>query len=1045
MNRLTDFSMKNVAALFIIMALLFGGGLYSASTLKVENFPDISFPVVSVTTIYQGSPEDVMEDVTKPLEEAVSNLEDVKNVTSTSTDQYSSIIIEFTQGVDTDKKKADVEDAISNVRLPSGAEEPTAATFGMASIPSYYLTLQGKDGMSQAELDRIYEDVLENELESLDGLDHFDVIGNRTTSMDIRLNADAINVYGFTPGQVAQLIQANLSNGPAGSVKVHGTSKVMRVTGNIDSLYALQSMELPSPIGGMLTLSQIAEVEAISESKYISRLNDDPAIALILYKSSNANAVEFSDGIKNRIEMWKADYPQIEYHTLYDAAVEVKKSINGMLKEGVVGALLASLMILVFLRNIRMTLIVLVSIPLSILITLLMMSYFNITLNIMTLGGMFIAIGRVVDDSIVVIENIYSRLAKAIEDGESAIKLATKEVGSAITSSTLATVGVFAPMGMVTGIAGEIFRPFALTLACALMASLLVALTVIPMLAKLLVANQANLGNHEGDQKEGKVLAFYRKCLEWALNNGKKTMAGSALLLVVSVAAIVPNLSMAFIPESGSDRTVYFTIKLPNEYSLEATDTEVKELEALLSEAKTEKGEPLFRYVESLIGYDGAQGVNVGVNEAVSYRAQIFVEVLGEENVKTVKDEYTALMLETLPQGAEVRPFGLAGDPATATTDFRYMVKGDDQQKLREAAQLIREELEQYPELSEIQDSLSDAKTEIKVEVDQGKARLYGLNAAMVRETAAAWIGESSIGEVKLNGEMYDTVVKVNERDIETPEQIGRIALRTSTGALVYLNEIATVTEIESPVNISREKQQQVLSISASIESDNKGGVSAAIAAELDKIELPEGVSREVAGVSQDIEESFSQLFVAMGAAVFVVYLIMVLAFGNAGAPFAILFSLPLAAIGGLLGLFLTRQSLDVTSMIGFMMLIGIVVTNAIVLIDRAQQLRESGYTVRHALIEAGLERFRPIIMTAVATIAALLPLALGFSEGTLISKGLSVVVIGGLTTSTVLTLVVVPVAYEMIEASKRRMSGWFGRGKRKPAAVRQERGSSSV
>jgi multidrug efflux pump subunit AcrB len=379
-----------------------------------------------------------------------------------------------------------------------------------------------------------------------------------------------------------------------------------------------------------------------------------------------------------------------------------------------------------------------------------------------------------------------------------------------------------------------------------------------------------------------------------------------------------------------------------------------------------------------------------------------------------------------------VTPGSLAGGGGGfSSTDFSYSLKGDDQEALVRSAAVVKEKLKEFPELTDVKDSLSDSKTEVKITVDQAKARSFGLSAATVRESARAWIQKEELGDLKFDNVLYTTTVQLAKSDKNSLEQLGKMPLQASNGSIIYLNEIAKLQEVQAPAALSREDRSQVVKITAGIDSADKGTVSSRVSLALAGVELPEGVSREVKGVSADIEESFTQLFVAMAVAVMIVYLIMVLAFGNASAPFAILFSLPLAVIGGLLGLVVSGESLNITSLIGFMMLIGIVVTNAIVLIDRAQQLRKEGYTVRHALIEAGLVRLRPIIMTAGATIVAMLPLALGFSHGTLISKGLAVVVIGGLTTSTLLTLVVVPVVYELIEAFKSRLAGRY---QRKPA-----------
>ncbi len=1018
--------MKNVSALFIIMLLLFGSGIYASGELKKENMPDISFPVVVVTTQYAGAPKDVMDEITDPIEEKLAGVEDIDSMSSTSSDNNSMIIIMFKQDVDIDKKKQDIESLLTEVRLPASASTPKASTFGASSMASNYLVVYADNGMSQTELDKVYRDTIEPGLESIKGLDHMDVIGARDTSLDIELDAGALAAFGLSPSQVSNAISAAVTKSPIGSVKLNGNDKMARVTGDIDTLYALEQLEIVTGKGDIVKLSQVAKVKAITESDFKGRLDGKPAIGLILYKAGSANAVDFSDDIHNQLESWHQTLPNVVFKSTYDSADQIRDSINGMLKEGIVGALLASLMILVFLRNVRMTLIVLVSIPLSILITLLLMWQFDLTLNTMTLGGMFIAVGRVVDDAIVVIENIYASLEKAQARNESVIALATKQVSMAITSSTLATVGVFAPMGMVSGIVGAVFRPFAITLACALLASLVVAVTVIPMLAKILVLRGAKNVKAHDETKPSRFTSFYENVLKWTLMNRIKTLLISGLLFAVTLAATIPMLNVSFLPSSEASRTMYFSLKFPYETSFEATDEKTRELENMLMETKDSRGEPVFKFVEGLVGYSGND------DERTPYASQIYLEVNENVDPDKVKEQVKVFIVSELPQGSEVEPRSLGNDFGGTTTDFSYSLKGEDQDQLVKAAALVKEKLHTFPELSEIEDNLSDAKTEVEIAVDQKKARAYGLTAASVRDTARAWIQKQSIGDLKLDNETYTTTVSLDKSDKDTLEKLGNLPLTGVNGTTVYLKEIAKVSEIQSAAALTREDQQQLVKVTAKINADNKNGVSQQVTTALNALELPDGVSREVKGVSADINESFSQLFMAMGVAVCVVYLIMVLAFGNAGAPFAILFSLPLAAIGGLLGLVLTGEALNVTSMIGFMMLIGIVVTNAIVLIDRAQQLREEGYTVRQALLEAGKVRLRPIIMTAGATIMALIPLALGLSgEGALIGKGLGVVVIGGLTTSTILTLVVVPVVYEMIEGLKNRVSRRFNRTKK--------------
>ncbi|MDF2659561.1 MAG: transporter [Paenibacillus sp.] len=1014
MNKLTSFSMKNVAAVLIICAILFGAGGLSAVSLKQETMPDISLPMVFVTTVYTAPPRDVMEDVSKPIEKAIAGADGVKKIHSTSSDNFSMIQVELENGRKPEDAKQDIESLLANVKLPQKADKPQVLTFGFGSIPVYNLAISGTNGMSQEELDRIFNDIFEPTLGTITGLDHVDAIGNQEALLKLKLDLNAILNYGLTPNQVSQSIQASIISSPAGSVTFAGNNQMVRIRSDLDSLYSLENMKITTAAGNTVLLNQIAKVEAISESTFFARLNGEPAIAVSLFKTKDANTVQFAAQIDELVEQWKTEYPNITFTTIMNQAVEVKKSINGMLKEGAIGAFLAAAMILLFLRNVRMTLIVLVSIPLSVLLTLLVMSGLDITLNIMTLGGLTIAIGRVVDDSIVVIENIYSELQKSQERNESVIKLATARVASAITSSTITTVGVFAPIAMVGGILGDIFRPFAITLVVSLLASLLVALTVIPMLAKLLVLNSGNIQHHEST--DGKFMQAYKRIIGWALDNPKKTVLTSVLLLVVTIGGTVPFLGSEFIPESMNGKEMQFNISMQRETSMETMDAKVKEIEALLAEQKDPMGNPAFTYVESMVGYDNS-------DDRVPYKSIILTSSSEDSDPTALVKEMEEKIARLMPNGSEVTG-NLAASAGMGTgEDFAYLLKGDDLLQLEAGAALIKQKMEEFPELTDIKDSLSEKKTEVEVKVDQNKARLYGLTAAQVLESVSSWLSEVKLGEYRFDNTVFNVTIMLDDHYKDSLLKLGQFQIRTPTNMIVNLTDVAQVRQADAPTSITRENQEQYVKITAAIDSKNKGGVSGKVSLALKEVELPGGVRTETQGVNDDIQSSIEQMLLAMAAAVCIVYLVMVLAFGNASAPFVILFSLPLAAIGGFLGLFLTGQTINVTSLIGFLMLIGVVVTNAIVLIDRVQQNEEAGMGTRESLMEAGMSRFRPIIMTAGATIMAMMPMALGFSEGALISKGLSVVVIGGLTTSTILTLVVVPVMYELIANMKSRFS----------------------
>lgn len=1015
MKGIIRFSMNKASAMLIMIAILFGAGFYSAGSLKLENMPDVSFPLVVISTAYPASPEDVMSQVSKPIEDKIANVEGIEMLSSTSSDSGSEVMVRFTQGVDTDKKKQDLESMIQGIPLPMEASRPIVSTLGFASIPAYYLAVYADKGLTQSDLDSLYKSELKPGFASIKGVDHVDTIGARKTSLDIGLKADALNAYGLSPADITAAIQASLASGTVGTIKLDGNTQMVRVTGELNSIYSMNHLELVSSQGQSLLLKDLAEIKAVTESEFISRVDGKPAIGINLYKTQTANAVEFSDETNALLEKWELTHPDITFKKVYDSADEVRDSISGLLREGTIGVVLASLIILLFLRNLRMTAIVLVSIPLSILITFIMMNYLGLTLNIMSLGGIFISVGRIVDDSIVVIENIYTNLQKAKERNQSVLLLAVSQVSMAITSSTLVTVGVFLPIAFVSGLIGEFFRPFALTVACALMASLLVALTVIPLLAKLMVLRGVNLGSHK-EEETGKTAAYYEKILTWCLNHRFKTLLLSGIAFIATLFITIPNLAVNNMSDGEAGRQLSFTIKLPYDTSLESADAQSKQVENVLKQAKDDKAQPVFNFVESLVGYGGT-------DKQLPYMVQINTEVSEEAEPKKIKDQYKDLILAELPKGTEVTADSLSGGGGGLGTDFSYVLSGDNQQMLEQAAAQVKAKIKEFPELANIKDTLGDAKTQVVATVSQTKAKKFGLSTAAIQNTVRSWIEQTEMGSIRFDNILYTVEVQLSSEDKDSLEQLSKVPLRTSSGAIVYLSEVAKIEKVAAPISLQREKQKQVVSITASIDSADKAAISSKIVTALGAIELPEGVTSSAGGVSEDIAKNFSQLFVSMGAAIAIVYLIMVLCFGNARSPFAILFSLPLAVIGGLLGLMISNEAINITSLIGFMMLIGIVVTNAIVLLDRAQQLMVEGYSVRTALLEAGRVRLRPIIMTAAATIVAMIPLALGLSHGTLISKGLAVVVIGGLTTSTILTLVVVPVIYELLDSIRKRLT----------------------
>ncbi|MBE1440626.1 efflux RND transporter permease subunit [Paenibacillus sp. OAS669] len=1014
MLRITQFSMKNLSAILIIAIMLTIGGMYSATLLKIESLPRMENSLVFIETAYPAPPEDVLKDVTKKLEEKVQGLDGLKKLSSVSSNNFSQITLELEDGVSAKEAKKEVESLIQSVKLPDDAEKPKVLNQGIVSVPVYYLSLYGKEDVSQAELSRLLDDVFLPGFRTIRGLDRIETIGNSEATVKIKLNADAINQFDMTPSQVAQYIEAWLISKPAGEVEFDGSSEMIRVKGGLNTLYALTLMKVTSPSGDLLNLNQIAKIEAIDDSKFISRLNGSPAIAVHLYKTDSANVVEFTKQADQLIKIWKQQYPALSFDIVINGAVEINNSVSGMLREGILGALLAAFIILVFLRNIRMTSIVLVSIPLSMLITFILMQVFDITLNIMTLGGMVIAIGRVVDDSIVVIENIYSQLQKKQEREDSVILFATKQVSAAITSSTITTVAVFLPLGLVSDPAGTILAQFALTVTCALMASLVVALSIIPLMAKVFVLRQKKLPVHE--EKAGRFTAKYSRLLLWSLNHKVKTLTVAVILLVGSIGIAAPFVKIVFLPDSEIDKTVSFEIQAPHDTSLSAMDDRMKQLETMLIEVKDPKGEPVFSKIEVLIGFNWEE-------KDFPNRAVLIAVVNDSLPAREMMKQFQTKIQYELPADYKVYSRIISALGISPSNSYEYRLIGNNSANLREASEKISNAMRNNPDLSNVRDSFSDSKTELEVLVDLNKARIYGVTAAQVLQTVHSWIDEIEMKKIMFDNTEFQTYVGVDPLHVNDVRKLGELRIKTANGVTVELHDIAKIKRIASPTSIFRENQQQYAAVTATINGQDTGGISNKVTAELDALELPAGVVSKVQGASLDIAKPFGEMLGVMVASIFVIYVIMVLTFGNAGSPFAILFSLPFATIGGIGSLVIFDEPLGISSLFGFLMLIGIVVTNAIVLIDRVQQLQEEGMETRTALLEAGTTRLRPILMTAAATIISLLPLVLGHGGGAVISKGLALVVMGGLTTSTLLTLVVVPCMFEIVEHIKMRFT----------------------
>lgn len=1015
MKSLVKFSLKNTAAMIILLVLLTGTAIMTTMTLQKEKMPNIKYPYVQVNTIYPGSPENVLNNVTIPIEETLSGLQGVETIVSTSDENISIVGLRLMPDQKPEEVKERVNSLLMNVNLPSQAQRPVVSTQGLATQPFYYLSMNIKEGTNVEKLNILKEDILP-ELKSIQGVENVFTVGNQERIVSIKLDLSKLSSNGIVPEMVANAIESSLMGGAVGRVNVDNGSQLVRFSTTLTDLNDLKDIKIVNNDQQSVSVGDVSSVEEVLDTKYLSSFNGNPSIMFMLFKSADGNVVEIDKKLSSLINNWEEEFQEVSFQTTINEAVDTNKSINGMVLEGTLGALLAAVMILLFLRNVRLTLVVIVSIPLSILLGLIGMSIFGVSLNLMTLGGLAIAVGRVVDDSIVVVENIYSQLLKRQEREESVILFGTRQVASAIVSSTLATAAVFVPLTFVSGVVGDVFKPFAITLICALLASLIVSVTFIPMLVKIMVLRQVKFKDNVTSVKEKTVVRKYKSLLNTFLNHKKKVLLATAVVFVGSLIITIPTLPVAFMPSSDSERIVFFDIDLPHETSITNNEENMKKIEALLLEAEDSSGNRLFTKTQTLVGFN----YETNVNEVYPYKSLIITEVSEGNKVKEVMDTYGDLIQSNLPKDSAVDQWVYSLNPAGQEALFYYILSGDSMEALQESANLIKKEMESYDELVQISDTLNNFKNEVIIEIKEQEAEANGIKAADIITQVQPYLNTSILGsKITFNEEDYQVQVEVMEEDINSIDKINNLSV-VSSNQVINLSDVAEVRMIEAPVQIYRENSTQVVVITGKINGEDQAGISNKLYNELAKVDLPSGVERNLGGISDSIAESFNQMFIAMFVSVLAVYLVLVLTFKNASAPFAILFSLPLALIGGLYGLMITGNSINVTTLIGFLMLIGIVVTNAIVLIDRVEQYRTQNMDVRKAIIEASVTRIKPIIMTAGATMIALIPLALGISESTVMSQGLAVVVIGGLLTSTLLTLIIVPVVYELLNSFRK-------------------------
>lgn len=1005
---IVDFVLKNKLAVWIITILLILGGMYSGTKMKMESLPDVSIPYMIVSTVYPGAtPSKIDEDVSQKILGSIDGLEGVVSLNSTSYENMSLVTMEFDYGMDMDKVKINVEKELSKLNFEEAVMEPNVLQISMNSLPVLSMSISGEK-LSKDKISDLVEKELMTGINELDGISEVQLSGTTYKEIQMNLKDSEMAKYNVTEETLLKLIEANNLDMSIGLVEFNESKESVFVKGSKENLDELKSMKLPfrSVTGQNLVLKDFVDLEFVEVTESVSRTNGEESISLSIVKGQEANTVEVVNNVKELVKTFESKNKNVTVIYTLDQGEPIEDSVHTMLSKALFGALVAVVIIMLFLRNIRSTIISIVSIPLSLLMSIILLNYLDITLNIMTLGAMTVAIGRVIDDSIVVVENIYRRLNLEDEKlkGRALIKAATLEMFLPILSSTMVTIAVFLPIALVGGMIGELFLPFALTMVFSLLASLLVSVTIVPVMAHSMFKKELRGDKEKVKEDVSRVSEVYQKALEWTLNHKLITILVSISLVVGSL-ALLPKVGFTFIP--GEEE---YTMSLS--YYSENGETE-SDLESALEKAeKVLIAKEEIKSVQATLGSTG-NIMDIG-NSGGSITLQFNDELDKDKFTDYKKSLLKEVNKEKDSKGKWVEK-SIGGAPGLSSNKLEYNVYGTTMEDVKDGVEKLQVVLKDKKDLEKVSSNLSSVYQENVLVIDEDKLSSFGLTTAQVGMSLYNFSSDKEITTIKEDGKDYKVLIKGKELSFNNFEEMLDKELLNINGLVVTVKDVVKVEEGTTIDSITREGSNLVATVSANLKIDDVRGISSEIDKEISKLDLLPGVNIETGGVSAQMTDAFTQLGLAMLAAIAIVYLLLVLTFREGLAPFVILFSLPMTVVGVIISLLVSGETLNISSMLGLLMLIGIVVTNAIVLVDRILQNEYSGKEMREAIVEAGKTRVRPILMTAFATIGALIPLAIGAEGGGLISKGLGITVIGGILSSTILTLFIVPVIYELL------------------------------
>lgn len=1020
--KLAEISIKRPSLIIVLFTILILGGIFSYSQLGYELIPKFDTNVITVSTVYPGaSPSEIENTVTKKIEDAVASLENIKKIDSKSYESLSIVTVTLISGADVDVSMNDAQRKVNAILgdLPDDADPPALTKFSFSDMPIITLGATGK--MDEAAFYDLIDKKVSPVLSRVEGVAQVNVIGGQEREIQVNLDATKMQGYGLSVPQVQQTILSSNLDFPTGNIQTRDQKILIRLAGKYKTVDELRNLVVLSQNGMQIRLKDVADVQDTQKlAEKIARVNQKSSIILQIIKQSDANAVAVSEKVMTTLKNLETEYKKndLKLEVAKDSTVFTLEAADSVIHDLLIAVILVALVMLFFLHSIRNSLIVMVSIPASLIATFIGVYLLGYTLNLMSLLGLSLVVGILVDDAIVVLENIYRHM----EMGKSRIRAAydgTAEIGGTVTSITLVIVVVFLPIAMSSGLVSDIITQFCMTVVISTLLSLLASFTIIPWLS----SRFGKLEHIEGKNLFGRVILGFENyltrftnwitgLLTWCLDNYKKTLAVVLFIFFGSIALIPAGFIGGEFFASSDSGEFLVQIEMPKEASLEQTNFMTQKAETFLKSQK----EVLTQFTTV-----GQTSEGMGASQSTAYKAEIDVKLLDKKERVNQDDAkvYAAKMkreLEKILVGSKVKtvPVGIMGTAENAT--LQLVVLGPNVDSAMKFAKMAEAELRKIPGTNEIKLTVEDGNPEINVQVDRDKMAALGLTLQTVGTTMQTAYSGNTDGKYRAGEYEYDINIKYNEFDRKNINDVSNLIFTNNAGQQVKLNQFATVTEGSGPSQLERRDK----SASITVQGQNIGVPSGTIVQQwqerLNKLEKPVGVSYVWAGDQENQSEGFGTLGVALLAAIILVYLVMVGLYDSFAHPFVVLFAVPLSFIGALMALALTNNSLNIFTILGIIMLIGLVCKNAIMLVDYTNQRRAAGESIRSALIQANHARLRPILMTTIAMVFGMFPIALASGAGAEWKNGLAWVIIGGLISSLFLTLIVVPVIYEIME-----------------------------